>query len=543
MPDPIINILLVDDRPEGLLTLEAVIGSPEYNLVKASSGQNALSYLKEFEFAMILLDVQMPEMDGFETATRVKQNPSWQDIPILFVTAIHKDTPYIYQGYEVGAVDYIFKPFDPFILKSKVAVFAELHRKNLRIRQAQDELRHKEEELYQARKLEVIGRLAGGVAHDFNNIITGILGVSEELRDMFDLNDHRRKDLEEIIQASHRAFSLTRQLLAYARRQVISPERLDLNRIVIDMRAMISRLIGEDIQLEIDLTQPLDAINADRGYLEQVLINLVLNSRDAMAEGGTITLRTRNMFLSNGDLQQRKLQLAPGAYVQFSVCDTGSGMGPDVLEHVFEPFFTTKEKGKGTGLGLATVYGIVKQNGGDIAVQSKTNSGTQMEIYFPAMTPQTAAKPHDQEPELLEQGSETILVVEDEHLVRRVVTSQLRKFGYTVLEASNGSEALALCERRRGAIHLLITDVVMPKMNGRQLATLVTARYPGIAVLYMSGYTQEVIARRGILEPGIAFIEKSEISSQLGAKVKEILKPPTPPRPAVDDTPLSASHP
>jgi two-component system cell cycle sensor histidine kinase/response regulator CckA len=374
--EPVVNILLVDDRPDGLLALEAVLDSPDYNLIKADSGEKALLQLVDHEFAVILLDAQMPKMDGFQTASLIKKNAARKDIPIIFVTAIHKDTFYVYQGYKAGAVDYISKPFDPHILRSKVAVFAELFRRNMKIRQAQEELRKKDEELFQARKLEAIGRLAGGVAHDFNNIVTGILGISEELRETFEQGDHRRDDLSEIIKASQRAFSLTRQLLAYARRQVISPEVLDLNSVVLEMLVMLGRLLGEDIRVDTILDPALGAVKADRTYLEQVLVNLGLNARDAMKGGGTITIKTANIDLSEETSPSGSVQLPPGPYVLLTVSDTGCGMDRDVLEHIFEPFFTTKEVGKGTGLGLATVYGIVKQNGGDIAVRSELQSGT-----------------------------------------------------------------------------------------------------------------------------------------------------------------------
>jgi two-component system, cell cycle sensor histidine kinase and response regulator CckA len=523
--EPEVKILIVDDRPEGVLALEAVLASPGYHLISARSGQEAIARLAEHEFAVILMDVQMPKIDGFQTAALIKQRPEWKDIPILFVTAIPQETPYIHEGYKVGAVDYLFKPIDPYILRSKVAVFAELYRKNVRIRHAQEELRCKEEELHQARKLEAIGRLAGGVAHDFNNIVTGILGISHEVQDTLDPKDARWADMEEVIKAAHRAFSLTRHLLAYARRQIISPQVLDLNAIVSDMQELLVRLIGEDIQLRTELEPALEPVNADRGYLEQVLINLVLNGRDAMPNGGTIRIKTANVELTEDALRQRPLQLQAGGYVLLSVADGGCGMNEEVLAHMFEPFFTTKEKEKGTGLGLATVYGIVKQTNGDVAVQSRPGSGTVVEIYLPRMekavplqTPESSA--------VAPRGSETVLIVEDEDLVRRVVRTILRKQGYTVVEARNGPEALALCERLQNGIDLLITDVIMPEMNGRELAQAIIATHPEMAVLYMSGYSEDIIAKRGILDPGIAYIEKSAISSHLAVKVRQALSSP-----------------
>ncbi len=531
--EPRVKILLVDDRSDGLLALEAVLSSPEYILIKAHSGEEALSKLLEHDFAAILLDIQMPGLDGFQTAGRIKENRAWKDIPILFITAIHQDTTYIYRGYKEGAVDYIFKPFDDYILRSKINVFADLYRKNLKILHTQEELRRKEEELYQARKLEAIGRLAGGVAHDFNNITAGILGLSEELRDLFEPGDRRREDLNEIIKATHRAFSLTRQLLVYARRQVISPEVLNLNGVVLDMQGMLGRLIGEDIKLKTSLEPKLGSVNADRGYLEQVVTNLVLNARDAMPEGGSITITTDNTELATESPARQTLDLPPGPYVILTVSDTGCGMSKDVQEHMFEPFFTTKEKENGTGLGLATVYGIVKQNGGDITVQSQPGSGTSLNIYLPRVA--QAVNRTSEVKNLADpgRGTETILLVEDEYLVRRVVTSILRKNGYTVLDAGSGPEALAIFERYQAPIDLLITDVVMPEVNGRQLADMITARQPGLAVIYMSGYTKDIIARRGVLEPGITFIEKSDISN-VARSVRQVLQA----RREQEDTPL-----
>jgi two-component system cell cycle sensor histidine kinase/response regulator CckA len=521
---PKVNILLVDDRPDGLLALEAVLDSLDYNLVKAHSGEEALLRLLDFEFAVILLDAQMPKMDGFQTAALIKNSSTRKDIPIIFVTAIHKDNFYVYQGYKNGAVDYIFKPFDPHILRSKVSVFAELFRRNMKIRRTQEELRQKEEELFQARKLEAIGRLAGGVAHDFNNILTGILGISEELRESLVKGDQRLDNVNEIIKASQRAFSLTRQLLAYARRQVLSPEVLDLNNVILDMLIMLGRLIDEDIRLDTVLDPKLGAVKADRAYLEQVLINLTLNARDAMPAGGTITIKTSNMVFSEESVLTESIRLPPGPYVLLTVSDTGCGMTKDVLEHIFEPFYTTKEVGEGTGLGLATVYGIVKQNGGDIVVDSGPESGTRIDIYLPRQEHEVAQPSNEPAVQPLSmRGAETILVVEDEQIVRRVVASILRNHGYTVLEAASGPEAVLVCDSHRSPIDLLITDVVMPEMNGRQLADVIASRRPGMMVLYMSAYTQDIISKRGVLDSGIAFLEKSQISSHLTKKVREMI--------------------
>jgi len=521
-----ISILLVDDRPDGLLALEAALEAPDYCLVKASSGPEALALLEGQDFAVILLDIQMPSMDGFETATLIRRRPQTCRTPIIFITAINKDPRYIYQGYEAGAVDYLFKPFDPHILKAKVAVFAELFRKNAEIKRQADILRQKDQELYNARKMEAIGRLAGGVAHDFNNLIAGILGISRDVHDRLEEGDPRRKDLEEIVGAGERAFLLTNQLLAFGRRQPISPQTLNLNEVIQGLHAMLRRLLREDIELKMVLKADLGVVRADRGHLEQVIINLLLNARDAMPEGGRISVTTSNVQVTPGS---RPL-LAPGSYVCLSVIDTGCGMSAETVSRIFEPFFTTKEQGKGTGLGLATVYGIAMQHEGDIEVQSELGHGSSFNVYLP-QTNISAEMPHPSVASDSLQGQETILLVEDERIVREVVTRMLRKSGYSVLAAAGGDEAIRLLEKQSDPVPLLITDVVMPQMNGKRLAEIIRDKCPETAVIFMSGYAEDVMARNGILDPSIVFIEKSQIFEKLLPTVRQTLdqKPSAPP--------------
>jgi two-component system cell cycle sensor histidine kinase/response regulator CckA len=520
LPDPV-NILLVDDRPDGLLALEAVLNDPQYRLLKAASGAEALAILEREGCAVILLDVQMPQMDGFETASLIKRLPGSMNIPIIFITAINKDLRYVYQGYERGAVDYLFKPFDPQILRWKVAVFVELFQKNKELKRQSEILRKKDGELHEARKMEAIGRLAGGIAHDFNNLITGILGISKDLHSQFDEPDPRRADLEEIIKASDRAFSLTKRLLAFACRQTADPVVLNLNHKVTDLRKMIERLIGEDIQLTTALSPELDMVKADPSQIEQVVLNLVLNARDAITSGGRITISTGNMSL---DQKHPFLhdKAKPGRYVALTVADTGRGMDPETMARIFEPFFTTKQNG--TGLGLATVYGITKQNRWEIHVESQSGMGSAFTILFPRQRGGIA--PREEAPPTVSggcEGRETILVVEDEEIVRRVVSRILSKKGYRVLEAKNGFDALDLCQRSGEPIGLLVTDVIMPGMNGRELADLLKVQCPEVEALYISGYPQDVITHRGILEHGISFIDKSALHHSLASKVRELL--------------------
>jgi hypothetical protein len=379
-----------------------------------------------------------------------------------------------------------------------------------------------ERQLLQAQKMEAVGRLAGGVAHDFNNLLTAILGSADLLLEDLSVDDQRRGDVQEIKQAAHRAAALTHQLLAFSRQQVLAPRILDLNTVVADVEKMIRRLIGEDIDVRTVLAPGLGAVQADPGQLEQVIMNLAVNARDAMPQGGKLTIETANAELDELYAQEH-LPTDPGRYVMLAVSDTGIGMHEEVKAHVFEPFFTTKEKGKGTGLGLAMVYGIVKQSGGYIWVYSEPGRGTTFKIYLPrvAASPEPPApKPHAS-PSL--RGSETVLVAEDQEEVRKLTRRVLEARGYAVLAAANGSEALQLAEKHTGPIHLLVTDVIMPEMSGREVARLLAASRPEMKVLYLSGYADESIVHHGVLEPGIAFLQKPFTAEALGGKVREVL--------------------
>ena len=378
-----------------------------------------------------------------------------------------------------------------------------------------------EEELRQAQKMEAIGRLAGGVAHDFNNLLTAILGYADMLRGAMAPGDARIEEVVEIQKAGERAAGLTRQLLAFSRKQILSPKVLDLNGVVRDMEKMLRRLIGEDITLVTRLDPALDAVRADPGQLEQVIVNLAVNSRDAMPDGGTLTLETANRRLDNA-LNLELVQLEPGTYVTLTVTDTGIGMTSEVQDHLFEPFFTTKEQGKGTGLGLATVYGIVKQSGGEVLVESAPGRGTTFRIYLPTATEEVAARAKEPEPEL-PGGSETILAVEDEDGVRRLMRQILLRAGYNVLAAPDGEAALAILRPHAGPVHLLLTDMVMPGMTGRELADRATALRPETRVLYVSGYADRGIVRDGQLDPATSLVPKPFTPAILLSRVREAL--------------------
>jgi len=387
-----------------------------------------------------------------------------------------------------------------------------------------------EEQILLSQKMEAIGRLAGGVAHDFNNILTAIGGYADLLMADFAPDDKRRGDIEEIHRATQRAASLTQQLLAFSRRQVLQPKVISLNALIPDIEKMLRRLIGEDILFATVLHPRVGNVRADPGQLEQVIVNLAVNARDAMPapNGGRLTIETRNVELDELYAADHP-GVTPGRYVMLAVTDTGVGMDEETKSRIFEPFFTTKARGKGSGLGLATVYGIVRQTGGHIWPYSEPGTGTTMRVYLPRVDDPADPIEHSSEapPESL-RGSETILLVEDEAPVRSVTRQLLERNGYTVLEAADGRTALSLINGEQDRVHvdLLLTDVIMPGMSGRELADQMKARRPQLRVLFMSGYTDDAVVRHGMLEPGLAYLEKPFRPPVLLRKVREVLRHP-----------------
>ncbi|MCM3877502.1 MAG: PAS domain S-box protein [Thermoanaerobaculia bacterium] len=379
-----------------------------------------------------------------------------------------------------------------------------------------------EAQLRVSQKMEGIGRLAGGIAHDFNNLLTAILGYSELMEAQLPDDEDLRSSLSEIHLAGERAAALTRQLLAFSRRQVLQPRLLDLNAVVSEVEKLLRRLIGEDVELVTRLDPASGTVKADPGQLEQVLMNLAVNARDAMPEGGTLTIETANTRLDAG-FTAANPGAQSGEFTILTVSDTGIGMSDEVRSHAFEPFFTTKEQGKGTGLGLATAYGIVKQSDGYITVDSEPGRGAKFRIYFPRAVGEAAASGLGERPPLSPRGTETILLVEDESGVRRLSRTILEAQGYTVLEAASGEEALEIARSHTGEIHLVATDVVMPGMSGRVLWDRLRVLRPGPRILFMSGYTDDAIARHGVLDPGIAFLQKPFTPFGLAHKVREVL--------------------
>jgi two-component system cell cycle sensor histidine kinase/response regulator CckA len=385
---------------------------------------------------------------------------------------------------------------------------------------AEAALRTTEDQLRHSQRMEAVGRLAGGVAHDFNNLLSVILSMTELMEMDVPTDAPLREDLLEIRRAGERASDLTRQLLAFSRRQILQPKVLDFNAIVHDMERMLQRLIGEDVELVMNLQAGLSQVKADPSQMEQVVMNLVVNSRDAMPRGGRITVETRDVKLTESYAREHP-EVSAGWHVLLAVSDTGIGMDGATRERIFEPFFTTKEHGRGTGLGLSTVYGIVKQSGGSIWVYSEPGAGTTFKIYLPAAV--TVDRPQVAAPSGSVKGTETILLVEDDEGVRKVANRILVRQGYTVLLTAGAADALALLGAHAGPIHMMLTDVVMPHMNGRELADRATAIRPDLKVLFMSGYTDDAIVHHGVLDPDTAFIEKPLSTEPLARKVREVL--------------------
>jgi PAS domain S-box-containing protein len=662
------EINIVDDKRENLVALRQVLQGVGSEVVEALSGNEALAATLDHQFALAILDVMMPGMNGFELAEHLRSDEATRLMPVIFVTAALPDERDIFCGYEAGAVDYIFKPYAPEVLLAKVRIFLQIDRQkqelkwqrdhleslviertkeleqelaerkrsekkfktifeqaamgvaeidtrtgrfihvnqryadilgltiaemletdfqsithpddldedlnhmallvkgeikefslekryirkdgnhvwvNLTVsplwqpgeeparhlaiaeditqrKQADEEHQKLQEQLNQAHKMEYVGRLAGGVAHDFNNMLGVILGHTELALDQMDPLSPIFSDLTEIRIAAERSADLTRQLLAFARKQTVSPRILDLNDTVEGMLKMLRRLIGETIQLIWVPGKDLWKVRMDPGQIDQILANLCVNARDAVDNVGQITIETTTEVL-DGTESDDVLNLSPGDYVVLSVSDNGAGMTEDVMEHLFEPFFTTKEVGKGTGLGLATVYGIVKQNNGFIKVASEPEKGTTFKLFLPRLP----EKLERHEPLLsiasVQPGHETILLVEDEPSILQMTVIMLKRLGYTVLSSTRPKEATRLAGEYSGNIHLLITDVIMPEINGEKLAKSLMAQYPDLKCLFMSGYTADVIAHHGVLEEGVNFIQKPFSMVDLAAKIRRTL--------------------
>ena len=435
------------------------------------------------------------------------------DLPLIVVSGNIKDSD-VLSALKAGAADHIKRGH---LMRLHAAVEREI--RAARLRRERNQL---EEQFRQAQKMEAIGRLAGGVAHDFNNLLTVITGYSDMLLTGSGLTKSQRSALQEIRRSAERGGALTHQLLAFSRHQPLEARTLHVNALVIQVEKMLRRLIGEDIELVTIAAATEDMVKADAGRLEQVIVNLAVNSRDAMPQGGKLVLETSTVVLDES-FAAKQLGMAPGRYVSLSVADTGVGMDENTLRHVFEPFFTTKKPGSGTGLGLATAYGIVHQSGGAIHIASDLGQGTVARIYLPLAETKTQVTPEEAPAAAAFRGVETVLVVEDDARVRKLIMDVLDARGYHVMEASRGAEAIRLAKLRAGEIDLALVDVVMPELSGPDLVRRIAPLCPKMRVLYMSGYTDEAIVHHGIPESGASFLPKPFLPDALAQRVREVL--------------------
>jgi len=567
------KILVIDDvatNRELIVTLLAHFG---HKMLEAGDGGEGLEIVRAEEPDLVIVDIVMPTMSGYEFVSRLRQEPLIASTRVIFYSATFQEGETNTLARACGVSHILPKPGSPEgivrivnevlsetprtapgpsgELRSAVDVVqllnnrlfeknkqlsdlnarleqmvaertADLEETNKQLREQIMEREKAEEHLRQIQKLEEIGRLAGGVAHDFNNLLGVILGRCEILFVQPSLDAEVLRSAKIIEEAAGRGAKLTRQLLAFGRRQLLEPRILDLNEVIAGLERMLQRLIGEDVDLKFHPEPRLARVKADPGQLEQVIMNLAVNARDAMPDGGHLTITTTNVQLDETYLN-RHTMIQPGSYVMIAVSDSGCGMDAETQSHIFEPFFTTKEKGKGTGLGLSTAYGIVKQSGGYIWVYSEPGQGTTFKIYLPATAGHVSKQlPREPSARPLE-GSETVLVVEDDAALRELTREFLQSSGYKVLEAGTPEEALRVAAQHSGRIDLLLTDVIMPKMNGRELAKKLLSVRPEMKVLYISGYTDDAIMRHGLLEEGLAFLQKPYTHYGLTHKIREVL--------------------
>lgn len=480
--------------------------------------EDFLAALRQGGFSLILADTTVPDFDG--AAALDLARALHPDVPFLFVSGMQGEE-FAVDMMQRGATDYISKQRLGRLVPSVRRTLRELDER-LERKRAEDALRMSEKQLRQAQKMEAVGRLAGGLAHDFNNLLTVIMGHSQVLLDELSVGSPIRAKIEEMQKAGERAANLIRQLMAFSRKQPMEPNVLPLNSVIGNVEGMLRRLIGEDIQLVIRPDPHNGHVKADPGQLEQVLMNLVVNARDAMPNGGLLAIETSQVELARTPMHHLH-PLPLGHYVKLTVTDTGCGMNTDVLGHLFEPFFTTKDAHKGTGLGLSTVFGIVTTCGGGIDVWSQVGHGTTFDLYFPRATPQTTATSTDSPQAQPRQGSETILLVEDDNGVRDLVRRELLKTGYQVIEAKNGVEACLTATQQSYHVDLLLTDVVMPGMNGRELAEHLAVIKPNLRVLFMSGYLDDISVNSGMDPHRTTFLQKPFTPDLLLRTVRALL--------------------
>jgi signal transduction histidine kinase len=533
------RVLVVDDDERNLMAISTVLEDIS-EVVTAASGEEALRHLLKGEFAVILLDVYMPGMDGYETAQIIRNREQTKRIPIVFLSAVNKETEHLMRGYAMGAVDYVFKPVDALVLRSKVAVFVDLFAKtkeiertarkeqalldaNLRANsdrlRAERELRRAENQLFQAQKMDAIGKLTGGVAHDFNNLLAAVIGGLSLIERRVSLDAKQQKILSMTRHAAEQGTELVGRLLAFARRQQLQPANIDIVAMESAVTGLLTHTLGGLVQLEWKLPPGLWHAFADPAQLELALMNLIINARDAMVEGGTVLVTAENQTVQAG----QRGELKPGHYVVLTVADTGCGIPAEMIEEVLQPFVTTKEIGKGTGLGLSMVYGFAQQSNGAFQLKSEVGKGTQAEIWLPRAAAREKAAPVSQGSEIVESRSLNILVVDDHHEVRTATAGMLEELGHVVRQAPLGRDALEALDGN-GSCDLLITDYAMPNMSGTELVREARKRLPGLRSMIITGYADnEVLA--GNLED-IAILSKPFSLEKLAQAIGSVVGDP-----------------
>jgi two-component system cell cycle sensor histidine kinase/response regulator CckA len=506
-----------------LITATLIEGGIPCQSQLVDTRQAFVAALKEGRTDLILADYSIPGFDGMTALILARQH--CPDVPFLFVSATIGEELAI-DAMHQGATDYVLKQRLGRLVPSVQRALRELDDRAERKR-AEEALRQSEKQFRQSQKMEAVGRLAGGIAHDFNNLLTVIMGYSQVLLTELGSQHPLRGKIVETQKAGDRAATLIRQLLTFSRKQSLDPKILSLNTAVTSLESLLRRLIGEDIQLVSKLDPTNGRLHADQAQLEQVLVNLIVNARDAMPKGGTLTIETAQVELTRSPVYHLT-PLPPGPYVRLAVSDTGCGMDRMTQSHIFEPFFTTKGEGKGSGLGLSTVFGIVTQCGGAIDVTSRVGHGTRFDLYFPSVESDILTTVPAQPLGQPQRGTETILLVEDEPSVRTLVRDELRKLGYRVVEAKNGVEACLLATQQPGSLHLLLTDVVMPGMGGRELAQHLSVIKPDLRTLFMSGYMDDVGIMAGQEEGTSSFLQKPFTPEVLARAVRNLLDAGTP---------------
>ena len=560
------RIVVVDDNAENLYLLRALLQADGFEVATAANGSEALALARQGPLAMVISDILMPVMDGFTLCREWKKDAQLGKIPFVFYTATYTDERDREFALGLGADEFIIKPQEPDSFRQTIrevlqrvrsspahspgeakeeAVYLKQYNEALvrkleakmqqlektvrelvlekaELLKTQEERETLRNQLFQAQKLEAIGRLAGGVAHDFNNMLSVIIFYTDMILRRTDPSDPLSQDLQKVMGAARRSADLTRQLLAFARQETVVPKVVDLNGTVADMLKLLQRLIGENIELAWHPGKGVGRVRVGSTHIDQILTNLCINARDAIEGNGKIAIET-GMAVFDEAYCLKHPEFRSGEYLRLSVTDNGRGMGPEVLSNVFEPFYTTKETGKGTGLGLATVYGIVQQDKGFITVNSAPGKGAAFEVYLPKYqglpapaSPEAPAPPRTR-------GQTTILLVEDEPAILQVASLVLGELGYIVVGASRPLEALRLAQDQPAGVQLLITDIVMPEMNGLELAKKLIPLFPGLKRLYMSGYSAGTMNSSDVLDEGAHFIQKPFTIKELAEKVQEAL--------------------